>query len=99
MRRILSGAIEYPHFEQSVLSEALTFSRLIFCFEDILTLACYCSRDPYTADFRSPCTGLLPYTAGCSPEGLEPQRGYAIAVLVSPPAAGLNAAKENYRAW
>lgn len=32
MRRILSGVIEYPHFGQTVLSDAITFSRLIFCF-------------------------------------------------------------------
>jgi hypothetical protein len=32
MRRILSGGIAYPHFVQIVLSAALTFSRLIFCF-------------------------------------------------------------------
>jgi hypothetical protein len=32
MRRILSGAIEHPHFGQTVLSASLTFSRLIFCF-------------------------------------------------------------------
>jgi hypothetical protein len=35
MRRILSGAIEYPHFGHTVLSAALTFSRLIFCFRGI----------------------------------------------------------------
>jgi hypothetical protein len=32
MRRILSGVIEHPHFGQTVLSDAMTFSRLIFCF-------------------------------------------------------------------
>lgn len=32
MRRILSGVIGYPHFGQRVLSDAITFSRLIFCF-------------------------------------------------------------------
>jgi hypothetical protein len=32
MRRILSGAIGYPHFGQRVLSDAITFPRLIFCF-------------------------------------------------------------------
>jgi hypothetical protein len=32
MRRILSGVIGYPHFGQRVLSDAITFSRLIFRF-------------------------------------------------------------------
>lgn len=32
MRRILSGVIENPHFGQTVLRDAITFSRLIFCF-------------------------------------------------------------------
>jgi hypothetical protein len=32
MRRILSGVIEQPHFGQTVLSDASTCSRLIFCF-------------------------------------------------------------------
>ena len=41
MRRILSGVIEHPHFGQTVLRDAFTFSRLIFCFwgtRDSLTL-------------------------------------------------------------
>jgi len=32
MRRILSGGIKHPHFGQTVLRDAITFSRLIFCF-------------------------------------------------------------------
>ncbi len=31
MRRILSGVIRHPHFGQTALRDALTFSRLIFC--------------------------------------------------------------------
>jgi hypothetical protein len=30
-RRKLSGGIEYPHLEQMVSSDAMTFFRLIFC--------------------------------------------------------------------
>jgi hypothetical protein len=32
MRRIATGGIEHPHFGQVVLSDAITFSKLIFCF-------------------------------------------------------------------
>ena len=32
VRRSLSGAIEHPHLRQRMLSDALTLSRLIFCF-------------------------------------------------------------------
>jgi hypothetical protein len=32
MRRILSGMIEHPHAGQTVFRDAMTFSRLIFCF-------------------------------------------------------------------
>jgi len=32
MRRILSGVFGYPHFGQRVLTDTITFSRLIFCF-------------------------------------------------------------------
>jgi hypothetical protein len=32
MRQILSGAMECPHFGQTVVSAALIFARLIFCF-------------------------------------------------------------------
>ena len=31
MRYSFSGGIEHPHFGQRVLSDARTFSRLIFC--------------------------------------------------------------------
>jgi hypothetical protein len=43
--------IEHPHFGQTVLSDAITFSRLIFCFWGML--------QPWHRAYSSDCPSLL----------------------------------------
>jgi hypothetical protein len=67
MRRILSGVIKHPPFGQTVLSAALTFSRLVFCFrgnEDARTpvgcTPCRIVPQGWSVEFRLMYRGELP---------------------------------------
>jgi hypothetical protein len=72
-RQILAGGITYPHFEQTVLSAAITFSKLILGFWGIFR-PWHGTVPAISGDFKSPYIGFLPMLNGAQP-GCTAHRG------------------------